>query len=222
MKKYINIKNILRDRLILGMTKRNLKNKDMATICDVTPQAISAWRNTGKIDIEHLPKIAEALDCTVDSLLGCEPAHHVNDNAASYDTPKLTILPIIERDDLHSINDKTIEPKKYIRIDNQHSPKFGNDDYATYIDDDSMSPKYSKGDLILVSRTANPRPRDIVIASIGNITVVGQYRPLSHTDTHPFEIVHTDPFLPTTSITSKSEGTILGTIIEHRGIIREI
>lgn len=60
---------------IAGLRKeRRLTQEELAIKLDVSAQAVSKWENDISCpDIMLLPKLAEVLGASVDSLLGCEP-----------------------------------------------------------------------------------------------------------------------------------------------------
>lgn len=59
-------------RIDAALRRAGLKNTDLAKACKVTPQAVSGWISSGRVDKRHLQVIAKICDVTVDWLLSNE------------------------------------------------------------------------------------------------------------------------------------------------------
>jgi len=59
------------NRLLVVMAEKQIKSKKLAEMMEVTPAAISAWRNNkSQPSLERLHQLAKVLDCDVCDLIG--------------------------------------------------------------------------------------------------------------------------------------------------------
>jgi SOS-response transcriptional repressor LexA len=90
--------------------------------------------------------------------------------------------------------------------------------FALLVKDTSMLPLFFVGDVVIIDPTVRPVSGDFVAAKIqGNDNVLfRKYRLLYMNGSHQFELIALNEDWGKITITSQTEGEILGTLIEHR------
>lgn len=90
--------------------------------------------------------------------------------------------------------------------------------FALIIEDQSMSPEFTEGDMVIIDPDVLPRPRDyvIAIASPDNGPNLRMYRPNERGGIKTIELVPFDAAWPTQTIEPENPGRVIGTMVEHR------
>ncbi len=106
------------------------------------------------------------------------------------------------------------EPSTYLSTDLNLGPRA----FAFQINEDSMTPEFTKGDLILIDPKEHPHPGDFVVAKNGSKEVTfKKYRPRGYTadGTEILELAPLNDDYPCLNSTT-SQINIIGTMVEHR------
>lgn len=72
------MKNNFAGKLVQFRKRRRLTQEALAGMLNVTPQAVSKWEKGSYPDAELLPKIAKALDVSLDVLFGLKPEEQID------------------------------------------------------------------------------------------------------------------------------------------------
>jgi SOS-response transcriptional repressor LexA len=93
--------------------------------------------------------------------------------------------------------------------------------FALIIKDNSMTPLFNLGDVIIIDPAIQPSPGEFVAARTGNhdTIVFRKYRPISPHDTNSFrgfELIALNEDWGKITITDKDQAEIIGTLLEHR------
>ena len=91
------------------------------------------------------------------------------------------------------------------------------DAVALAVVDASMSPEFSPGDLVIVSRTQKPLAQDVVIALLDGGALMRTYVPRGNDSTgNPvFDLLSTSADYPTVTCNSANGGKVLGVVVSH-------
>lgn len=91
------------------------------------------------------------------------------------------------------------------------------DAVALTVMDASMSPEFSPGDLVIVSRTQKPLAQDVVIALLDGGALMRTYVPRGNDSTgNPvFDLLSTSADYPTVTCNSANGGKVLGVVVSH-------
>ena len=121
--------------------KNNLSQKALSELCGVHQTAVSQWeKERTQPDINSLKKLSELFGVSIETLMG---------NQSAEDENKIPVFKFITAAELCD----RLGEKEY---------------FALTVTDDSMSPAFISGDMVLISRSAETDGGDIVAVSIGN------------------------------------------------------
>lgn len=108
----------------------------------------------------------------------------------------------------------------HLRIDSKNANNLDKLAFAIEIDDDSMKPNFTMGDVVVFNPTKKALPGKIVLARLADSpkACVRLYREPGtvHVGKSEFELVPFNSDWPTKIIRDAQEGKILGTLVEHR------
>ena len=77
----------LADKIYELRKKKNLTQEDLAILLDISDKSVSKWENgTSKPTIEHLKKISEIFDVSLDDLIEIKEVQPLNIEAISLKT----------------------------------------------------------------------------------------------------------------------------------------
>lgn len=125
-------------------------------------------------------------------------------------------IPSVSLNDLRLGNIKQVLAKAgdFVNLDERID-----DAFAVTVLDETMSPAYEPGDLVVAQRTLYPQEDDLVIfASKIGPAVLREYhhRGTSKSGDDVFDLKAWDAETPTLTVSSKEQGEIIGVVIEHR------
>jgi SOS-response transcriptional repressor LexA len=161
------------------------KQKDLASYCGVSPQAVNQWLGRSKDkkpitpELKYVSLIAEFFETTVDYLLnGNGGIHEAKNSIIGVDRKKGVDVPLLSLDELMQINPETFSENKHprgIKVQTQHrvSPRA----VAFALQDNSMEPRFYEADIIVIDPELAYEPGDFVAAHIKSlgITVFRQF-----------------------------------------------
>lgn len=172
---YLNLYNSsdIANRIKLQAKKKNIKIKDLLTVCELGINTVSKMSNGTDIYSKNLAKIADSLECSVDYLLGRTDNPTINkpifenslanNNIDIYkkdvETNQSTIIPFYV-DPASAGTDPMVSknptPVKYVTI--PKTKETARADFMLKVSGDSMKPKLFDGDIVLIKQ-------DITISS---------------------------------------------------------
>ncbi|MBN7122863.1 hypothetical protein BSU01_14255 [Erwinia billingiae] len=201
------------------LAKRNelgLTQVELAEMAGTSQQAIVQLESGKTKRPRYLPELAKALKCDLNWLLmGGDEGSNVS--PADVGSKRIPILSYVQAG-------FWTESQEIRGYDGGMSYLLMDDDcsdcaFALVIEGDSMMPKFTAGDRIIVDPDVYPVPGDFVVArdELKNETVFKKYRPTG-TDEHGndvYELVPLNDDFPTLRSDS-GRLHLIGTMIEHR------
>lgn len=233
----MNIREQVGQRITKARKHADLTIKKLAEITGLNPSRISNWeQGTRLIQLEEAMQLAETLKVPTTYLL-C-----LSDETTNITNPNDTLLKIIKKlaprvipilDSQTAANHKvrqeiSIKPQSELLTKYDHLPitqknagELSEDTFAYIVEDKSMLPVFSKGDIIIIEPTRRPRPGDYVLAQLKNqdtVVLRKYYERINPKNNNPmFELapINQKDFI-TYHIKSERDGIIIGTMIECR------
>lgn len=99
-------------------------------------------------------------------------------------------------------------------------PQLGERAFALVVEGESMTDEFYPGDIVIVDPEIPPRPGDYVVAKVTkeNTVTFRKYRPRGNDESgRPvIELAPLNEDYPTTVVDSRTPGSIIGTMVEHR------
>ncbi len=194
----------------------------------IRPQAVSQWASgSTKPEAAKLDLLARLLGCSVTYLLTGEEVQEDEDWERAYKNgePAGKPIPIVNyitagqwrssASDSDYGDDDNAWPI-WLETDQPASSEA----FALEVRGDSMLPTFVPGDRVIVDPAVEPRPGDVVVASIEGDTeaVLRKYRVVGFdSERKPiFDLVPLNEDYPVLQINERQPGRIVGTMIEHR------
>jgi SOS-response transcriptional repressor LexA len=160
---------------------------------------------------DTLNYILKALQCTLEVLFMLTSST----NGLSPATIGTRKLPLInEKQVTDYINNNNFESDNFVYTERNLSLKA----FALDITDDSMSPRFNKGEAVVVDPEVEPEPGDYVVASVGINSYLRQYK-LRGLDS--FDLAPLNDVYPTISSDEHNGVKIIGTVVEHREFFKK-
>jgi SOS-response transcriptional repressor LexA len=196
--------------------RAGLTQTALAKAVGVSKAAVSQWESDETTPTgPNLVKCATILDVTAESL--------TRTNSANVETimPPFHPIPLIDY----------VQAGQWAEIADAYQPGDGEEMLSTSgpcgphtfglrVKGRSMEPDYLEGDIIIVDPDVRPDPGGFVVAKLDDTeeATFKKYRPRG-TDEQGVEIIDLVPLnedFPTITLSSKTPGRIVGTVIEHR------
>jgi SOS-response transcriptional repressor LexA len=211
---------IKKARLEAGLSQAALAQA-MSQLLDKKPisrTAITQWESSKIYGIEaaNLLKAAKILNVTPDWLQfgygRMRPADHTDLST------KLCFVPLLTSVQAINYREKDQEIVSTIELDEPLAKAAGPYSFALTIKDHSMLPLFALGDLIIISSRATPQPGEFIVAKLKDHSAVvfRKYRPFCMNGVDQFELVALNPDWRKITISNKTQGEVIGTLIEHR------
>jgi len=112
------------------------------------------------------------------------------------------------------------ETNSNIGIDRQLAGVTGCHLFALEIQEDSMSPEFKVGDLVIIDPEITPRPGEIVVARLFDqeSIILRKYRSLTKdvAGNETYELVPFNKDWPKITVNAENPAQIIGTLVEHR------
>lgn len=163
-------------RLERLLIEKRRKQNQLARHCGVSPQAVNAWLGRGRAvvpDQENLKKIAAFFDTTVDYLLGGDPGIPSHRNSIiTVDAPRGSDVPLLPLDQLMTIRADIHSVKSMSRGRTVHTKHHVSDDAVAFaLQDNSMEPRFSEQDIIVIDPQLDYDAGDYIAAHIKSLGV---------------------------------------------------
>lgn len=219
---------IIRERLELAFQETGKRPTDLADFCDVTEQAVSKWRRTGKIARDHLPRVSEFFGKSIAWLMGEDG---VKESIFPYGAKlrpiaesarQVPVINYIQAGHPKEVVDDYATGNGFdtVTIDIELAAKLGSHAFALVIEGDSMLPDFRPGDTVIIDPSAPIRPGDIVVAKIerDKAATLKKYRSRGQDENgHDiFELVPLNDNYPTILVNASNPGRTIGRVVEHR------
>lgn len=196
----------------------NLTQADLARrMQGVSHAAISQWEtDTTKPNSNNLLDLSIIFDCNLSWLLRGHPQKNQS-SVTPYSVIDDIKLPIYDWDSLINLNksDTTqlVQPSEYIMTDF----KIPRNAFGLKIRDDSMSPEFELGDVIIIDPNTKPQAGEFVVARYGDKFIFRKFRLDNDVSEHLRHFI----LIPLNDDYGKLHSTnvelhIIGTMIEHR------
>ena len=202
------------ERIREAREKLGLSQVVLAKRVGVSRGAIWQWEtNRTQIRAAKVPKLAAVLGLDVSALSpfgsgGVAPLDIRN---------KSTYVVLIQWGELKHVGVggkmkmSALNRPKYIEVDLEISPEC----IALKVDDGSMEPTFSKGDVIIVDPSITPRDADHVVARLTQNSE-HIFRLYVQRRGGAFDLVAENPTWPTVTINARMPAEIIGVLVEHR------
>ena len=152
--------------IIATMTTQKMTQKDLCEKIGISQNAFTNWKNgNNKSYIKHLPEIADALDVSVDYLLGKE------ENKVESDKVGLKVVPMEEQAmrpiiGMASAGSGVLAQEQILGWESVDIKYNTNEYFYLQISGDSMAPKIDDGDLVLVHRQDEVSSGDVAVVLV--------------------------------------------------------
>ena len=215
----LNIKNPtapeVAARLKTALKTSDKKAADLARALKVTPQAVSGWLRTGRIDKTKIPEVARELGVTSDYLLAGEMGHQ-NVVEPDLGLRRVPVISYVQAGELAEATDPFPVGGAFRHV--YATVQCSDCTFALEVEGDSMLPDFREGDVIFVDPMVRPKPGQFVIAkNCEEKATFKKYRPrgVDENGNEVFELLPLNPDFA--SIDSQRQHmTIIGTVVEHR------
>lgn len=210
---------IRESRKALGLTLKALSAKTE----EFSQARIGNWEQGTRNPGPHEAKVlAEALGVSAAYLLGLSNSPkgdlHLNHEYLPRYVPLISLeyTAITEESIQESIDNLSLYNKDRNKIPLNYEAELnvGPLTFAAKITDDSMSPEFKPGDIIIADPQRKPKPGNFVIAEIGSEKIIRKYREInSASEKKAFELTPLNPDWAMSKISHAKEGKILATIV---------
>lgn len=210
----MTLADIIRDRRIaLGMSQ-----EELAELVGVSRQAVQQWESgaTGP-KRKLIEKVATALGLSVSAL------NPMSANVTEIRLPGLASVPVFSLPSVSLTKEGHVvglSVPNYGRVSIHINQDIG---FAVLVEDDSMSPAYAIGDVLIVDRSIAPEHGDdVVIVFETQSALLRRYVPrgLDRQGRHVFDLVSPSPDCVTLTVKSDDPAKIAGVVVELRRPIR--
>jgi len=223
----MNIKQRIGKRIADSRRKAGLTMKQLAErTADIKPARIGNWetgaRSPGPLEAKVL---AEALGVSASYLLCLSDSPTSGADTQARVMPR--VVPILSYE--QALNPQgqayAIFKNKFesttdfdrVPLGKNLSHELGDDAFALIIEDESMEPEFSAGDVIVADPAIKPKPGSMVVASFGKQVqaIVRKFRELHN----GFELSPLNSDWATHTVNKAADGSVIATIVEHRRVI---
>lgn len=211
---------IKKARLEAGLSQEALAEA-MSQLIDkkkISRTAITQWESskTKGIEAANLLKATKVLNVTPDWLQFGKG--NMRPMQAADFTSNACFVPLLSYSQAVNPMEKDKEIISNIGLDEQLAKIASPHSFALIIKDNSMAPLFTPGDIIVIDPSIMPRPGEFVAARLkGHDAIVfRKFRSLQHNNFQQFELAALNEDWGKIVIDDKSNGEIIGTLIEHR------
>jgi transcriptional regulator with XRE-family HTH domain len=225
-KYFVNSKQRIGDRIATCRKERGFTLKELAEKTSMSGGRIGNWeQGTRSPGPQEAKLLADALGVASSYLLGLTDSRqgeiHWQNNLpkstpiiplAQINQPKTELLALI-----HQMTPWSKEKNK-IFLTQINSRTIGAHTFATQIEDNSMSPEFLPGDLVIADPDIEPNPGQYVLSHIKSSgkNILRKYRQSESQDLSHYELTALNPDWGSNYITNREEAQMLATVIEHR------
>jgi SOS-response transcriptional repressor LexA len=146
-----------------------LKQKELAELMGVTPQAVNYWERRNGIEATKLPKLAEILETSMSYLMGVEQQDSTTGGKSviRVDNKVTRLVPLGHLGHLSELKMANSRAKSYANGETAITTFPASDKAIAFeIIDTSMSPEYAIGDIVTIEPDLEVEPGDHVVARI--------------------------------------------------------
>lgn len=211
---------IKKARLEAGLSQEALAEA-MSQLIDkkkISRTAITQWESskTKGIEAANLLKATKVLNVTPDWLQFGRGNMRPMQSADF--TTNACFVPLLSYSQAVSPVEKDKEIISTIGLDEQLAKIASPYSFALIIKDHSMAPLFMQGDIIIIDPDIQPSPGELVAARLKdhNTIIFRKFRSLHYNSFQQFELVALNKDWGKIIIDNKSNGEIIGTLIEHR------
>lgn len=218
----MNIKEEIGARIFQERQAKGLTRKALAELTDdLKPSRINNWeRGLRTPGPEEIKQLAEALDIAPAYLMCLTDDKQVKQefpwlgalvpllNSQQACDPKAVIQAIKDETEHHSVS--------FIPLSPEISQKLGENAFALHVQDDSMSPELTVGDILIVDPDQVIRPGGIVVASLQEMSeaTARRYKQVSAVSSmQQYELIPTNDNWATIRGEQSSEIQIIGVVL---------
>ncbi|WAL81338.1 LexA family transcriptional regulator [Pandoraea sp. XJJ-1] len=202
-------------RLKTALKASEKKAADLARALRVTPQAVSGWLKTGRIDKAKIPEVARELGVTSDYLLAGET---MRSNVAEPELRQRRV-PVISYVQAGAMAEAVDAYPIGGALRHVYATVECSDcTFALEVEGESMLPDFKEGDVIFVDPLVQPKPGQFVVAkNCEEKATFKKYRPrgVDENGNDVFELVPLNPDFATI-YSDRQPMHIVGTVVEHR------
>ena len=222
----IDIKHQIGNRITKSRKALGISIKELAARTEGALSAgrISNWeqctRSPGPAEAKLL---AEQLDVSASYLLCLtdNPQGELTASSKNY----IKIIPVFTlkealraKELLHADAGRPVlfdDHEKAVVVDRFNKANSNADLYAVVVEDNSMQPDLSEGDLVIVDADRRPNPGDLVIAHVHtkNHNILRRY---GESERSLFQLLASNELWSTVNVMQEGEATILGVVVEKR------
>lgn len=218
----INIKEKIGERIFEERQAKGLTRKALAELTDdLKPSRINNWeRGLRTPGPEEIKQLAEVLEVAPGYLMCLTDDRQIKQefpwlgalvpllNSLQACDPKTVIQALRDETGHHTVS--------FIPLSPEISQKLGENAFALYVQDDSMSPELKVGDILIVDPDQAIRPGGVVIASLQETSVATarRYKQLSAVSSmQQYELIPTNDNWATIRGDQSSENRIIGVVL---------
>jgi transcriptional regulator with XRE-family HTH domain len=199
------------ERFRASYLRVGLSKADIARRLGVTPQSVQKYEAGGKPDTANLEKLARLLDVSADWLLtGRAPINDDGEMPNNRAKRGGRVVPKVDASDAaHGVFERILgEYHTYFQC--------GGRSFIVDVWDDSNSPKYEIGDVVVVDPDQPATPGRMVFASIGpdKTPIIGRYVKRANNGQTVDAVEHINSVWGEHRIDGR-QSVIMGTIVEH-------
>lgn len=159
------------DRIVSKMRELNLRNRDVVAGTGASKSTVSQWVNGGNNpSATHIPKLAKLLNVTETWLIN-GGGYSQRGNSTAIDQRPLRKIPLVslsQAGDWRNLMNQAHEFSEWTTVTDDVSPHA----FSVEMDNDSMAGLIPEGARVVFDPDLTPRSGQIVLANIGNSTVI--------------------------------------------------
>lgn len=198
----------------LAEAMSKLSNTKKISRTTITQWESSATSGIGAVNLLHATKV---LNITPDWLqFGLGDMRPSAETMHSGFDPHICFVPLLSY--THAVNTMEKESITNVGLDEQLAKIASSHSFALLIIDNSMTPTFIPGDVIVIDPSIKPSPGEFVVAKVKNYDhlIFRKYRQVYTNGSYKIELIALNEDWEKIIISSHSDGEIVGTLIEHR------
>ena len=212
---------IKKARLEAGLSQEALAEaiSQLSKTKKISRTTITQWESSttsgiGAVNLLHATKV---LNITPDWLqFGLGNMRPAAETMQSGFDPHICFVPLLSY--TQAVNTMEKESITNVGLDEQLAKIASSHSFALLIIDNSMTPIFIPGDVIVIDPSIKPSPGEFVVAKVKNYDhlIFRKYRQLYNNGSYKIELIALNEDWEKIIISDHSDGEIVGTLIEHR------
>jgi len=217
-------------RIKIARTVANLSQQALAdAISDkgdgnISRTAIAQWESgvTKRVEAANLLRAAQVLNIRPEWMQFGTGSMRPSPDSDNQDiTSNALFIPILSSNQAINVMEHNNDASYYIGLDQELAKVASSQAFALIVACDSMAPTLKLGDIVIIDPAIKPKPGEIVAAKLPGelLVILRKYRPLTNPSGEtfvPFELIPLNEDWPRITIHNQNQGSIVGTLIEHR------